>query len=418
MAQVRQRGNSYQIRVSCGYDTKGNQIVQTKTWKPTLGMTAKQIEKELQRQMVLFEEQCFKGQVTANVKFETFAEQWFDEYAQANLRHTTYERMKQLTVRVYPAIGHLRLDKITARHIQQFINDLILNGKSFKTGKPISRKTVVHHLSFISDVFSYAVRMGMLCDNPCCRVRIKQGEKKEKQIYTIEEMNELFRLMRGQPLKYRLFFTLAVCSGFRRGELLGLEWKDIDWENCLISVRRTSNYSADKGIYTDTTKTEKSKRTLKFPQPVMDMLREYKAEQDNQRERLGSKWQDYDRLFVKWDGRPMNNNTPYFWLGEFCEKNSFPFRDIHSFRHFNASVMIFKGIDVVSVSASLGHSTPATTTTIYCHEFQKANAMASEAISDVIDFSAKRESIDISGRNDKSAVERYEKILKAKIKDK
>ena len=178
MAQVRQRGNSYQIRVSCGYDTKGNQIVQTKTWKPTLGMTAKQIEKELQRQMVLFEEQCFKGQVTANIKFETFAEQWFDEYAQANLRHTTYERMKQLTVRVYPAIGHLRLDKITSRHIQQFINDLALNGNSFKTGKPLSRKTVVHHLSLISDVFSYAVRMGMLCDNPCCRVQIKQGEKK------------------------------------------------------------------------------------------------------------------------------------------------------------------------------------------------------------------------------------------------
>ncbi|MBR1764629.1 MAG: tyrosine-type recombinase/integrase [Ruminococcus sp.] len=58
-------------------------------------------------------------------------------------------------------------------------------------------------------------------------------------------MNELFRLMQGEPLKYRLFFTLAVCSGFRRGELLGLEWKDIDWDNRLISVRRTSNYSAD-----------------------------------------------------------------------------------------------------------------------------------------------------------------------------
>lgn len=193
MAQVRKRGNTYQIRVSCGYDSKGKQVIQSMTWKPDSDMTPKQIDKELTRQMVLFEEKCFKGQVTANIKFETFANQWFDEYAQANLRHTTYERMKQLTVRVYPAIGHLRLDKITSRHIQQFINDLVLNGKSFKTGKPLSRKTVVHHLSFISDVFSYAVRMGMLCDNPCSRVWIKQGEQSDKRYYRFFDPEKQYR---------------------------------------------------------------------------------------------------------------------------------------------------------------------------------------------------------------------------------
>ena len=90
--------------------------------------------------------------------------------------------MKQLTQRVYTAIGHLRLDKITGRHIQQFINDLALNRKSLKTGKPLSRKTVVQHLSFISDVFGYAVKMDMLSENPCKRVSIPKGEKKEKEI--------------------------------------------------------------------------------------------------------------------------------------------------------------------------------------------------------------------------------------------
>ena len=74
--------------------------------------------------------------------------------------------------RVYPAIGHKRLDKITGRHIQQFVNDLINNGKNERTGKPLARKTVVQHLSFISDVFSYAVKMDMLTDNPCRRVQL------------------------------------------------------------------------------------------------------------------------------------------------------------------------------------------------------------------------------------------------------
>ena len=106
-----------------------------------------------------------------------------------------------------------------------------------KTGKPLSRKTAIHHLSFISDVFSYAVKMDMLSENPCRKVTVPKGEKKEKEIYTIEEIEQLFRLLETAPLKYRTFFTLAIYSGFRRGELLGLEWKDIDWRTNVISVK-------------------------------------------------------------------------------------------------------------------------------------------------------------------------------------
>ena len=82
----------------------------------------------------------------------------------------------------------------------------------------------------------------------------------------------------------------------------------------LISVRRTSNYTAEKGIYTDTTKTKKSQRSLKFPPIVMDLLKAFKAEQDDEREKLGNRWIDHDRLFVKYDGRSINNNTSYFWF--------------------------------------------------------------------------------------------------------
>ena len=386
MANIRKRGNTYQIRVSCGYDTNGKQVSQTMTWKPTEGMTPKQIEKEVQRQAWLFEEKCLKGQVTATVKFEEFAEQWFEEYAKMNLRNTSYERMKQLTNRVYPAIGYLRLDKITGRHIQQFVNDLMLNGKNMLNGNPISRKTVVHHLSFISDVFSYAVKMDMISDNPCRKVTVPKGEKKEKEIYTIKEVEQLLTLLEQEPMKYRAFFTLAIYSGFRRGELLGLEWKDIDFENSIISVRRTSNYSAKKGIYTDTTKTKKSQRSLKFPPVVMNMLKEFQQEQNMEKERLGNKWVDCDRLFTKWNGAPMNNQTPYGWLKEFCEKNNMRFCDVHSMRHFNASVLINAGVDAAAVSSALGHSCVGTTTNIYCHVFQEAQVRVSDAITAALDF--------------------------------
>lgn len=319
-------------------------------------------------------------------KFQELAEEWFENYAKNALRSTTYERMLQLTHRVYPAIGHLRIDKITARHLQGFVNSLAKEGANEKTGKPLVPKTIRHNLSFISDVFSYAVRMDLVSDNPCRKVTIPKGEVKEKPIYSQEEIAQLLTAINGEDTKYRAFFYLIAYSGFRRSEMLGLEWKDIDWNNCVISVRRTSNYTASKGIYTDTTKTKKSQRSLKFPQSVMDMLHEYKDEQDVERENLGTKWVDHDRLFVKWNGEPMNNNTPYFWLKEFCEENNFRFCDIHSLRHFYASALINEGVDAATVSGALGHSTITTTTSIYCHVFNQAQARAGDAIASVLDF--------------------------------
>lgn len=285
----------------------------------------------------------------------------------------------------------MRIDKITGRHIQQFINDLLLNGKSKKTGKPLSRKTVVHHLSFISDVFSYAVKMDMLGENPCRKVTVPKGETREKNIYSPEELEQLLTLLETATLKYRLFFTMVLYTGFRRSEMIGLEWKDIDWENRVISVRRTFNYTAERGIYTDTTKTKKSQRSQRYPQLVFDLLKAYKDEQNAERERLGSQWIDHDRLFVKWNGLPMNNGTPYLWLKELCEKNGLRFCDIHSFRHAHASILINAGVDVATVSADLGHTNSMTTLGIYTHEFQEAQARTSDIIAAALNFGKSKE---------------------------
>lgn len=387
MATIRRRPNgTYEIKVSCGYGVDGKQRNQYKSYKPEPGMTKRQIEKEVQRQAILFEEDCKRGQITAAVKFETFAEQWFEEYAKVNLRPTSYARMKQLTKRVYPAIGHKRLDKITARDIQKFITDMLTNGRNLNNGKPLSRKTAVHHLSFISDVFSYAVRMGMLCDNPCRRVFVPKQEQEEKQIYTIEQVKILYENLKSEPMKYQVYLLLSIYSGYRRSEMLGLEWKDIDFEHNLIHVRRTSQYTSEKGIYTDTTKTRKSKRVSKMPASIMNLLRQFKADQDEEARRLGTKWEDYDRLFTKWNGAPMNPQTPFEWLKGYCERIGIPFRNIHSLRHLHASLLIFEGVDVVAVSEDMGHSVIGTTLNLYSHMFQEAKARNCDAISNALSF--------------------------------
>lgn len=390
MASIEKRGNSYRIKVSCGYKADGTQVFQRMTWTPDEKMTAKQIEKEVQRQAVLFEEDCKRGQIVSAVKFETFAEEWFEEYAKLNLKSTTYTRQRQLTKRVYAAIGHIRLDKITTRLIQKFINFLAQDGVNEITKKPLSHKTMVHYLSFISTVIDYAIKMDMLTDNPCRRVTIPKGSKKERKILSIQETEDFLKLLETAPLKWRTFFTLDIYSGMRRGEMLGLEWKDIDFETGVVHIQRTSNYTKARGIYTDTTKTENSVRFIKLPPEVLAILEQFRAEQEKEKQRLGSKWIENDRLFTKWNGEEMNNQTPYGWLKEFCEKNELPFYGLHSFRHFAASALISAGLDVTTVSGALGHSNSTTTLNIYSHQFHNAQARVSEAMDGAFGFLDKR----------------------------
>lgn len=389
MATTRKRGNSYQIRVSVGYDTKGNQVVKTKTWKPSAGMTAKQIEKELLKQAIMFEEQCLNGVVTTDIKFEEFAERWFEEYAKSNLKKTTLSRMTSCKIRIYPALGHFHLSKITRGQVQAFIDDLARNGKNLRTGEPLSRKTIVHHLNFLSDVFMYAARQELISETPCKNIILPRGEKKEKAIYTVDEVKTLFKLMdeHDAPIRFKAFVNLAVYGGFRRGEIMGLEWKDIDWDNNVVSIRRTSNYTQHNGVFTDTTKTKKSQRSLKLPDTVFTVLRQLYEEQQNAKAEIGNQWVDYDRLFVTWNGSPLFCGMPYRWLKSFTEKHGMRFCDLHSFRHFNATVLINSGVDAATVSSALGHSNVTTTTSIYCHAFQEVQARTGNAIAAALDLS-------------------------------
>ena len=453
MATIKKRegktGVSYLIRVSGGYDISGNQVVHSMTWRPGPGMTRRQIEKGLQRQAVLFEEQCAGKGADSSIKFEAFARQWFQEYAEPNLRIRTVARLHQLEERTYTALGHIRLDKLTSRHIQRFINNLGEEGISTRragarakklphdiTQKELAKragvgpstvssayrgervsletaeklaqvlgqdmkklftvetvkgnlspKTIRNYHSFVSSVLGYAVKMGMLRDNLARNVILPPMEHSEKECYTLEEAQQFLETLESAPTKYQAFFVLAIYGGFRRGELLGLEWQDIDFKDHIISIRRTSLYTKEKGIFTDTTKTARSQRTLKLPLAVFEVLKRHRAAQAEERLKLGDVWHDSDRLFVNWDGQPMHPSTPYHWLMRFCEETGQRFLGVHQFRHLNATLLITSGTDARTVSAALGHSQTSTTLNIYTHTFAEAQARAGEAVAAALERS-------------------------------
>lgn len=381
MATIDKRGEAYRIRVSEGYDSQGRQVTRSMTWKPTPGMTAKQTEKELQRQAALFEETVKAGRyVDQSVKFQTFAEQWFEDYGKEHLRDRTYYRYLQLTERTYAAIGHLPLCKIKPRHLLQFYQQLAEPGQNQRTGGALAPKTIKHYHTFISSVLERAYKWGIILENPAHRVDNPKAPKKELDFLDEAEIIRLLAALEQEPVEHQAMFHLLIYSGMRRSELLGLEWQDIDFASGVVSIVRTSQYCTEKGIYTDTTKTQESQRSFKVPKNVVEVLKRHRWAQQKQQRKLGDQWQGCGRLFTKWDGSPMSLNTPYQIFQKVLEKNGMRKVSLHSLRHSNATLLINQGINIKAISSRLGHSQTSTTLNTYAHQIKSADAAAADAL--------------------------------------
>lgn len=459
MATIQKRGNSYKITVSCGYDTNNKQIRKTMTWCPPPDMTNKQIEKEIRRQTVLFEEQCAKGlYIDSKIKFADFSEQWLKDYAEKQLKARTVARYKDLLKRINAAIGHIRLDRLQPIHLLQFYDNLaeegvradakyILNtdidnilkkqniskvklsevsgisettirqackGKAIsnKTALSISNalglaqnalfeplnnstttlsdKTILHHHRLISSILTTAVQWQIILLNPCDRVKPPKVEKKEARYLDDEQAAELFEHLQSEPIQYKTMITTLIYTGMRRGELCGLKWTDIDFDNKIISIQRANLYLAGKGIYEDTTKTYSSQRVIKVPDIVISALKAYMTYQNTNRLKVGDKWTDTGYIFTTWNGKPIHPDTLSGWFRNFVIRNNLPDVCLHSLRHTNATLLIANGVNLTTVAKRLGHANTNTTTKIYAHAIKTADEMAAETLQDILSKNVKR----------------------------
>ena len=393
MATITQRVNkkgdiSFRIKVSCGYTFDNKQIIKCMTYKPDKGMTKTQAKKEAQKQAVLFEEQCQNGNASKRkIKFSELANEYlsFLEFTKTQ-KTSSIERLKSCKERTYKALGNLDIDKVTYRQVQNFILSLAQKGQNKRTGQGLSTKSQKHYLTFISDVMNYGIKNEIITHNPCKGITLVKTEPQEKDIYSLEELKSILaKINEKATLDYRLFFSLLSCMGLRRGEAMGLEYKDFDFNNGTVFIQRTSNYrNSSTGIYTSTPKTKSSCRVLAVPEFIIDLVKELQEEQKEQSMKCGDLWVDSDRLFITWNGTPMHPNTPYTWLERFCSEQNLPFKGLHSFRHFFATQAIINGTDIATVSSVLGHSQTSTTLNIYTHAVKQANVKAINVVADLI----------------------------------
>lgn len=186
-------------------------------------------------------------------------------------------------------------------------------------------------------------------------------------------------------------FPLTV-GELRRGEVCGLEWPDFYFDHNTVNVCRTSQYTQEKGIYTDDTKSFTSRRTGKPPAFVFDLLAEYRVWQKEERERLGDQWQESGRLFTQWNGLPIYPDTLTKQFSKFVAKHSDELPEglhIHSLRHTNATLLIAQGGNIRTVSSRLGHGQTSTTMNIYAHAIQSADEKAAETLENIVRLNKK-----------------------------
>ena len=212
--------------------------------------------------------------------------------------------------------------------------------------------------------------MGIIARNPCQFVELPRVEETEQEIYSESETNFILELLHKQKQEkhfdFVLYFTLAIFTGFSRQELLGLEYKDFDFERSIVTLKRGSKYNKDKGVYTGALKTKHRYRTMRLPTELIEFVLAYQAHQAEYIESIGDKWVDKikglndkmvenDRLFTQQFGEPMHPNAPALFFGRFCGEYGFKYINPHGIRHTKASISIWSGADVKTLQGILGH---------------------------------------------------------------
>ena len=175
--------------------------------------------------------------------------------------------------------------------------------------------------------------------------------------------------MQNESIKYQAIILLAIDSGCRRGEITGLNWEDIDFEKSTININKTTQYVAGYGTFEKSTKTDTSNRIIYIAPTTMQILRQYKKEQSEQKMLLGSEWKNPKRVFTTDYGEDMHPDRPYKILKQIIKKYNLKDITFHGLRHTSISLQINSGIQTQIISKRAGHSNVSITHNIYSHFF-------------------------------------------------
>jgi integrase len=284
---------------------------------------------------------------------------WLDTHAKHTVRPTTLENYTEMITRhIIPGIGALKVQQLTARHLQKFYSD--------KVAAETGRRTVqLCHLR-IKQALDLAVSLGMVPTNVADRVTPPRQEATEQATWTAEQARRFAEVAGTHSEPYGPMWLLLMATGLRRGEALGLRWQDLDLDRGTLRVVQAITILNSLPHVTDP-KSRSGRRSMSLPAPVVAALREHRVRQVEHRLKIADLWTDHGLVFCTGFGAPVHPNTLRRIFGRLCAQAGVPQIRIHDIRHTYATLALESGADLLGVSRQLGHSKPSITSDIYAH---------------------------------------------------
>ena len=391
MANIQERRNkdgkliSYSIRVHRGRGADGKQLKPyTTTFDVLPTWKEETARKKAEAFASVFEKECRDGIKTDNrQRFDGYCDYVIGLKEQRGVKHSTIVRYKELTTRIYPVIGHIKLCDLRVDHLNDLYTSLSADGLNKKTGGKLSTKTIIEHHRLISTVLEQAFKERLVIFNVARQAELPQMEKKDVNYFQPEQIEAIRNALENEQPKWKMLVHLLLITGARRGEILGLKWDKVDFDKNRIYICNSILYSSDRGVYEDTPKTEKSKRYVTLPKETIDELRRYRQYQAQEFFKNGIPQSINGYVFSQIDGTAMHPDSVTDYLKKFSKKYNLPHINAHAFRHTMASMLYFNGVDSVSISKRLGHAQVSTTANIYAHIIEEADQRNADILSDI-----------------------------------
>lgn len=393
----------YRIVICMGYNKQGNKLVRTLTYSVNQSATFRQQEKEALKYALDMEDKIKYGYECGNEKllFEDFSHKWL-ENVKDTLAQGTYVGYEQLLrCKILPYFKGYKISNIRVSDIEAFyrtLTDLYAPG------------TIRRYANVLNCIFGTARRWNLIASNPC-QDALKPKKKQEtaelryftpnQSLIFLKSLEQTYDIgFSGKnyvvPMQYKVFFTLSIFCGLRKGETLALHWDDIHFDTLEISVSKSIGRT-EKGFDYKETKTVNAVRKVPFPEKVLSLLEEYKKEYDLLKHQLGNKWRGNGNLFIRSDGSLMGHTTTYQFFVNYLKRynrwvrehpiqakaaglEELPSIPLHGLRHSCATLLNYLDVNIVDISKYLGHANCSTTMNIYAHSFEMQKREASNKL--------------------------------------
>ena len=303
-----------------------------------------------------------------------YLSRWLNDSVRDTVRDTTFERYEQIVrLHIQPALGGVRLRNLTPTHVRGLYKDKLQSR---------SPRTVQYVHVTLHKALKQAVNDGLIPRNVTEAVKPPQIRQEEIRPLMPEQVNVLLSAARGDRLE--ALYVLAIHTGLRQGELLGLKWEDVDLEGGTLQVRRTLT-TAKGGPVLSSPKTKGSRRTVKLTQSAIEALRSHLQRQLGEIDRAGSLWEENGLIFASEKGEPLDRRgTVKYQFKKLLKCAGLPDIRFHDLRHTCATLLLGRNVNPKIVSEMLGHASIAITLDTYSHVLPNMQNEAAKAMEDAL----------------------------------